>query len=139
MARPLELANQLVDVASLGKGFASPLCQDDATGDFKTVEGHENVRVCIRDLITTRIGTRVMNEDIGTEVLSLLFENIKGVVDILPFHLKEAIERHEPRVRDVQVRAQQQGDTAVEAYVSWVVRSTNRRDSLVHLFSISGE
>ena len=133
----IELANSLVARSVLGKGLLSPLEIDPGHLDFKRVEGAENVKACIIDLITTRVGERLMNEDIGTLLPDALFENREGILDILPIQLVEVITRFEPRVAQVQAIAKPFGETGVNVELSWVLRSTGRRENLVWPFYLN--
>lgn len=138
IVKPLQLANVLIERAAFGKGLKSPLEQSKYTGDFVRLEEADNVRQCVLDLISTRVGERVMNEDLGSEFPPLLFENASGLVDILPVHAREVITRFEPRVRDVTARAQQFGSVAtgfgVNVFIAYTLRSIGRRDNLVYPF-----
>lgn len=131
------LANSVVEQASLGRGLKSPLEEDPLTGDFKTLVGPDNVKQCIIDLILTRVGERVMNEDLGTELPSLIFETTDGVVDVLPLKVIDVIRRHEPRVTRVTAKAyveELNGSATVVLDLSWVVKATGRPDNLVYPF-----
>lgn len=130
----LRLANTsaLLERASLGSDIRFPLVVDKSTGDLATVDGDESIQQSIMGIISTVVGERVMNEDIGTTVPLQLFEDPVGVADVLPPQVVEAIRRFEPRVVDVQARAQPfKGETeGVRVHVSWRVRGTSRRGSL---------
>lgn len=133
----ITLANSLVERSVLGIGLASPLTPDDTIGDWQRLEGADNVKACIIDLISTRVGERLMFEDIGTTIPELVFESVEGVLDILPFQLVEVIKRYEPRVIRVACTAEafstDKGD-GVNAKLSWTLRSTGKRDNLVWPF-----
>ncbi len=133
-AKPLQLANTLIERAALGKGLKSPISIDPFTKDFETTEGADNVKQCVIDLITTRVGERVMNEDFGTHLPPLLFENIDGLIDILPVHVIEVLTRFEPRIFDVQARAVRYAETTINLQISWTVKATGRRDNLTYPF-----
>lgn len=128
----LQLANGLIDREALGKGIHFPLTVDPATNDFKMVEAEEAIKESLFWLISTRVGERVMNEDLGTLVSESLFADIEAVQDVLPFQLAEAIARHEPRVTDVKMKTERTGLTELRITITWVVRATGRRDSLVY-------
>lgn len=128
----IKLANSLLETQILGKGLASPLVVDSSINDFKRVEYAENVKQCIMDLIDTRIGERVMRENVGTEIHALLFESQTAVIDIMPVQIVQAIERYEPRVTRVSAVARPEGDNIVHTLVSWILRATGKQDSLVY-------
>ncbi len=134
MANPIELGNSLVELEALGKGLKSPLEQDPYTGDFKISEREENVKSCISDLIGTPVGTRVFNEDFGSPFPPLLFENIPGLLDILPLHARAAILRYEPRVKDVAASAKRVGENAIVVRITYVIKATGAQANLTYPF-----
>jgi phage baseplate assembly protein W len=131
MAQPIKLANDILEREILGKGFASPLRINPATKDFAVVDGPDNVRQCIEDLLGTRVGERVMNEDFGVELPDLVFELQAGLLDIIPSRIREAIARWEPRVKNVLVTARAQA-TAIYVDVSWTLVTTAKKGNLVY-------
>jgi len=128
----LNLANSLIDVDTLGKGFKFPMTVDPATNDWQLSKYEENVKECIYWLLATRIGERVMNEDIGTTITESLFMNIESLAVILPNQITEAITRYEPRVTNLRVKVERTGETELRATLTWTVRATGRRDNLVY-------
>jgi phage baseplate assembly protein W len=132
----MDLANSLLEETVLGKGLKSPLQEDPATGDFARISGAENVKQCIKDLLATSIGERLMNEDAGADLQDLLFSDPDAVVDLAPRRVADAIRRYETRVKDVRVGAERVGDRQVDVEVSWTLRSTGTRDSLVYPFYV---
>ncbi len=139
MPKTLELANSLVEREPLGRGLASPLSIDPVTKDFRRLEGPDKEKQGIIDLLTTRVGERVMNEDFGTRLPPLLFENADGLVEVLPVHVVEAINRFEPRVRNPKAKAAVIGNTTIKVEVSWELRTSGRRESLVYPFYLQPE
>lgn len=132
MSQDVTLANSLLEQSVLGTGLKSPLTVDPTTNDFARVSGADNVRQCILDLLDTRIGERVMNEDMGADLPEMTFENIVGVVDILPDRIRRIILRYEPRVYNVTVTAAQVSRTEARADITWVLRATGQPGSLVY-------
>jgi phage baseplate assembly protein W len=131
----LTLSNSLLERSYLGKGLASPLSRDPATGGMKVNEGEDNIAACIVDILTTRVGERVGREDFGTELPPMLFESITGILDVLPVHAVSAITRQEPRVKKVAAKAERSGETGVILRVSYVVKATGQTKNLVVPYS----
>lgn len=130
----ITLSNALIQEAVLGIGLVSPLVTDPNTGDFLRCTEDDNVKFCIMDLLSTPIGTRLMNEDFGVAFPPLLFENIDGVVHAAPVLARNAIQRFEPRATNVQTSAQKIGISTVQVSISWTVKATGSRDNLVFPF-----
>lgn len=128
----VKLSNSLIDRDTLGKGISFPLTIDANTKDFVKVAYEENVKECIYWLISTRVGERIMNEDVGTLVNASIFEDMEVVADVVPFQIAEAIAKFEPRVENVRVKAEQTSLTELRVTVIWTVRATGRVDNLVY-------
>lgn len=123
------------DVASgltYGRGLAWPLRVDPATGGLATVSGEANVLTCIRALLSTRVGERVMSEDVGIVLPDLLFENRQGVMDILPLRIIDCLNRFEPRIYRVQAKAVPFEPNGINCHVGWVLRSTGSPSNLTY-------
>lgn len=133
----VELANSLTNVGVLGKGLKSPLTNDPGNGDFETVSGADNVRQCLKDLLLTRVGERVMNEDFGTRIPDALFDDRAGIIDVIPLQIVEAVQRYEPRISNVSVTAAPYQENGVLIRVTYRLRSTGRRDNLVYPLYLS--
>jgi len=138
----LAFSNPLLEIEILGKGLKSPLEMNSYVGDFATVEGVDNVAQCIRDLIETRVGDRVMNEDYGTLPSDMLFESQEAIIDIVPFRIIEAIRRFEPRVANVTASATPfsvNDSHGVNILVQWYLRATGKQGNLVYPYYLDGE
>jgi phage baseplate assembly protein W len=132
MSVPINLANSLIEQAALGIGLQAPLTTNPQTGDFVRLSVADNVRSCILDLLSTRVGERVMNEDFGTLIPLAIFENSEGLIDVLPFRVKEAITQYETRVTRVTCTVDIIDPTTTRLNVGWVLKATGKRDSLVY-------
>jgi phage baseplate assembly protein W len=126
------LSNQLLEQQVLGIGLVSPLTTDPATGDFATVSGAEDVNQCIRDILSIRVGERVMREDDGSPFPPLVFENAEGLVVVLPKIAVDTIVRYEPRVSRVQATAAIIQLSTIELSIRYVLRATGTPGSLVY-------
>jgi len=135
------LANDLLARSLLGKGLKAPLEVDSSTQDFAGVEEEANTYQCILDLLQTRTGERVMNEDIGTIIPALVFEDSDTAIALLPAAAKEALEKYEPRIDRVQTsaRALKDGNGAAVVYLDLRFRykSTGRIDNKTIPYSIN--
>jgi phage baseplate assembly protein W len=128
----------------LGKGLKSPLEEDPVTGDFKRIEGEDNVRQCLRDGILTALGERPGREGLGTIIRDMTFEQEDIVADVATPSVKDFIEAFEPRVilRGVTIRQKPINSTELVYFVvqvNYVIRATNTGDSLVFPFFLQSE
>ena len=88
------------DPAFLGTGWSFPPGFARGGADVETVSGVEDIHQCLRILLATARGERVMNEDFGCDLDSVLFEEVdQGLVNRLNDLISDAILFHEPRIR----------------------------------------
>jgi phage baseplate assembly protein W len=138
MTQFLVLANALLEQQTLGIGLLSPLQLDPGLSDLARVAGGANVQQCIYDLIDTKIGERLMNEDFGTTASGALFENIEGVVHALPPIIQLAIQQWEPRVFNVSAIGSIPQPNVVNILVGWTLKATNKPGNLVYPYYLLG-
>ncbi|HWO25305.1 MAG TPA: GPW/gp25 family protein [Kofleriaceae bacterium] len=120
----------------IGKGWKFPIVPD-STGALAWSVEDENVEHSLQVLLMTRIGERVMRRDFGSRLGELVFrpgseQNLREIER----EVRAAIARWEPRVDVLDVRAEADADDATHVTVSlsYRVRRTNTRDSLVFPF-----
>lgn len=83
---------------NLYRDFNANFLRHPVTGKLVTVSDVNAVKQSIRNLIATNQGERLYQPLVGSDVRSLLFENIDAVtVDIARRLVREAIENYEPR------------------------------------------
>jgi uncharacterized protein len=117
----------------LGRGVAFPLVPD-AGGTLRYVEGDEGVGQSLRLLLMTAAGERVMRPEFGTRVPQLVFApGSETNKNLLETSIREAVRDYEPRVQltDVTVTEDELEPERVDIEVSYTVRRTNTRDSIV--------
>jgi phage baseplate assembly protein W len=117
----------------LGRGVAFPLVPD-AGGTLRYVDGDGNVAQSLRLLLMTAAGERVMRPTFGTEAPRLVFApGSEANRRLLETRTREAVRDFEPRVRleDVVVTEHPVEPERVDIEVTYTVRRTNTRDSIV--------
>ena len=86
----------------ISKEIWSDLHQDlktDVQGSIKKVINIEAVKTSIDNILRTPKGTRVMLRDFGSDLKSMLFENIDdSLTDLIENEIKEAIDTWDNRV-----------------------------------------
>jgi Bacteriophage baseplate protein W len=120
----------------IGKGWRFPIVPNP-TGSLAWSEADDNVEHSLRVLLMTRVGERVMRGGFGSRLGEMVFrpgsaQNLREIER----EIDAAIRRWEPRVEVLEVRAEADEDDAAHVTVglSYRVRSTNTRDSLVFPF-----
>ncbi len=120
----------------LGKGWRFPILPGP-TGALAYNDTDDNVEQSLHLLLLTRLGERVMRGDFGTRLAELVFapgseQNLRA----LEVEVQNAIEKLEPRaeVLDVTAEADTVDPTKITVALSYRVRRSNTRDTLVFPF-----
>ncbi len=121
----------------MGRGFQYPFSVDPATNRIAMSSAEDNIRESIRLILRTNIGERVMLPEFGTSAGDFLFSDSSAErVSALESNVREALERWEPRISDVEVSAVNSGGSRniVELNIRCAVRMTNNRFNMVYPF-----
>jgi phage baseplate assembly protein W len=125
----------------LGRGLAFPL-QVNARGEIALVSGARDVEQSIRIILGTRPGERVMRPEFGCRAYELLFEPRTVAAEArLKRYVSEALRRWEPRINvlSVNVSTSQELDGALFAEITYMIKATHDRRSIVYPFFLVGE
>ncbi|KPV59868.1 baseplate protein [Paenibacillus sp. A3] len=123
----------------LGRGWKFPVEVDEVTGRIKMSEYEEDIEEAIRIIVWTGKGERVMRPDFGCGVERFLFGSTdETTMHLLESDIEEAIRIWEPRVHEVEVRAEPDTDDPgkVMIRIRYEVRSTNNLFNQVYPFYI---
>jgi hypothetical protein len=90
----------------LGTGWRFPILPDEA-GRLPYASGEESIAHCLRALLLTGLGERVMRPDFGTRAPDLVFapDSVQNLHD-LEDSIRDAVRQFEPRVELDEVRAE---------------------------------
>jgi phage baseplate assembly protein W len=117
----------------LGTGWRFPILPDEA-GRLAYATGEESIEHCLRALLLTGLGERVMRPDFGTRAPDLVFapDSTQYLHD-LEDSISEAVRMFEPRVELDEVRAEVPpgADSHVVVSVVYRIRRTNTKANLV--------
>jgi phage baseplate assembly protein W len=121
-----------------GRGWAFPLGIGPG-GGVAIAGGEEKIRQAVRAIIATALGERAMRPDFGCGAHELVFEHTDAsLTGKARFHVRNALERWEPRIEVEDVDARVEGFRLV-VDVHYRVRRTNRRDNVVFPYHLQGE
>ena len=121
-----------------GRGWAFPVGIGPG-GGIATAGGEEKIRQAVRTVIATALGERAMRPDFGCGAHELVFEHTDAsLAGKAKFHVRNALERWEPRIDVEGVDARVEGSRLV-VDVHYRVRWTNRRDNVVFPYHLQGE
>jgi phage baseplate assembly protein W len=117
----------------LGTGWRFPILPDEA-GRLAYAEGTDSIAHCLRALLLTGLGERVMRPDLGTRAPELVFapDSVQNLRD-LEDSIRDAVRMFEPRVELEDVRAEMSPTepTRVTVSVGYRVRHSNTKANLV--------
>ena len=123
----------------LGRGWAFPFHFDPATGRVALSEYEENIRQNVTIIIGTRTGERQMLPQFGCRVHEFLFApNTRANAHQIAIHVREALERWEPRIEVLDVKSRPEPGGTVRVEVEYKITSTSQVQRLVHMISSTG-
>ena len=125
----------------LGKGLGFPL-RVNARGEIALVSAERDVEESIRIILGTRPGERVMRPEFGCRAHELLFEPRSAAAEtLLKQYVSQALRRWEPRidVRSVTVLSHNELDGALLVEISYLIKATHDRRSIVYPFFLEGQ
>src|SRR3954469_16520769 len=103
-----------IDQSFLGTGWSFPPTFINGGAEVAMVSGAEDIQQSLQILLSTRLGERVMQDEFGCDLHSVLFEEIdQSLINTLNSLIADAILYHEPRITldqlDVSESIDQQG------------------------------
>ena len=122
-----------------GRGWRFPIVPD-AGGGLGYVDGDENVGQSLYLLLSTGWGERVMRPRFGTDARELVFApGSPANLTALESSIRDAVRDYEPRVvlTGVTVTPDPEEPERVDVEVTYTVRRTNTRDSIVFPFYLT--
>lgn len=122
----------------LGKGWRFPV-DVNRNGTVATSADEDLIRESIMIIIGTAPGERVMRPNFGCQIHDLLFApNNMTTAGLAAHYVMEALEKWEPRIRDVETDAEPSQDQPNKLLVNirYTVTDTNNRHNLVYPFYI---
>lgn len=123
----------------LGRGWAFPPAFEQDGRQVATVEADEDIRQCLRILLATRLGERVMRPDFGCNMDDLMFESMTtSLRSYMAEMVRNAIYFHEPRIdpESVEITPDSQDNGLVLIEIQYKIRASNARQNLVFPFYI---
>jgi phage baseplate assembly protein W len=125
------------DQSFLGTGWSFPPVFSQDGADIALVSGQEDIQQSLQILLGTRLGERVLQDDFGCALDTILFEEIdQGLVNSINSLISDAILYHESRITlndlDVSDREAVQGMLLIS--IDYTIRSTNSRFNMVYPF-----
>jgi phage baseplate assembly protein W len=126
----------------IGSGWSFPVGVD-ARGRLALSRREHDIEEAIRVILMTSKGQRVMRPEFGCQIHDLVFApNDATTAGLAIYYVEEALRMWEPRIRliEVDARPDDDNDGRLMIHISYEVRSTYDRRTLVFPFyRIPGE
>jgi phage baseplate assembly protein W len=120
----------------LGTGWRFPILPDEA-GRLSYAVGETSIEHCLRALLLTATGERVMRPDLGTKAQESVFApgSVQNLRE-LERSIADAVREFEPRVElaDVLAEADPADESRVTVSIEYRIRRTNTKANLVFPF-----
>jgi uncharacterized protein len=120
----------------LGTGWRFPILPDEA-GRLGYAVGEQSIEACLRALLLTATGERVMRPDFGTKAQESVFApgSVQNLRD-LERSVADAVRTFEPRVEvdSVDAETDPADESRVTVSVVYRIRRTNTKANLVFPF-----
>ncbi len=130
----------MVTSSFLGSGWAFPPQFGENGQSVNMVQDAEDIRQCLRILLATRLGERVMRPDFGCNVDDLMFESLTTTFrSYMADMVRNAILYHEPRIDpdSVEISPDSGNDGLILIEIQYTIRSTNSRQNFVYPFYLN--
>ncbi|MGN1341310.1 MAG: GPW/gp25 family protein [Oscillospiraceae bacterium] len=121
----------------MGRGFKFPFSVDPSTNRIAMSSAEDDISEAIRVILRTNVGERVMLPDFGTSAGDYVFsDNRAERIAALESSIQEALERWEPRIKDITVEADAGtgSKNMVDINIRYTVRTTNNQFNMVYPF-----
>lgn len=130
----------MTDPAFLGTGWSFPPAFSPGGAEVEMVSGVEDIRQSLQIILSTQLGERVMQDEFGCALDSVLFEEMdQGFINSVTSVVSHAILYHEPRITldelDVSESEAQQGLLLIS--LNYTVKETNSRFNMVYPFYVN--
>jgi uncharacterized protein len=128
------------DQSFLGRGWGFPPTFGVGGGAVEMVSGVDDIRQSLEILLATRLGERVMQDEFGCDLTTVLFEEIdQGLINSLTGLISDAILYHEPRIEldRLDISEDQAAEGLLLISLDYTVRNTNSRFNLVYPFYLN--
>jgi phage baseplate assembly protein W len=125
----------------LGKGMKFPL-QISSTGGMAMSEGADNIEEGVHCIIGTAVGERVMRPTFGCRIHDFVFHpNSPSTCGMVAFYVKEALQKWEPRIVDIEVSAtaDEDNESMMLVEVRYRISATNVDRNFVYPFYLRRE
>lgn len=128
------------DAPFLGTGWSFPPTFHRGGAEVAMVSGSTDIHQSLHILLATRMGERVMQDDFGCALDTVIFEEIdQRLINTLNYTIGNAILYHEPRIAldelDVSESPEEPGLLLMS--LTYTIRGTNSRFNMVYPFSIN--
>ena len=121
----------------MGAGLSFPLRVNAQTGRFVMSSYEDNIHESLLMILKTFRGERVMRPEFGALAENALFSDLSAeILTGLEESVRMSLEECEPRIMDVEVRAERLNRGRLDINIAYRVRTTNNLFSRVYPFYV---
>lgn len=121
----------------LGRGWRFPVNVSRVTGRIEESAHEDSIAECIKIILGTSRGERVMRPEFGCGLKGYTFAEMNyTTLSEIEGDVKNALVMWEPRIIDVEVSCHNDG-AVLYVNISYVVRSTNNPFNMVYPFYLN--
>ena len=129
--------NEVNSKSFMGAGISFPLRVNTQTGRFTMSIHEDNIHESVLLVLQTFRGERVMRPEFGALAENALFSDLSAeVLTGLEESVRASLEECEPRIMDVEVRAERINRGRLDINIAYRVRTTNNLFSRVYPFYV---
>ena len=128
------------DQAFLGTGWAFPPHFIPQINSAAMTSGQENIQESLQILLNTGIGQRIMEFSYGTQLNSLVFNNLTALLENQIIDtIQQAVLMYEPRIRleSVTLGSLDTQTGLIKINIEYTTISTNTRNNFVYPFYLN--
>ena len=125
----------------LGRGWRFPV-NVDGSGGLAFAEQRDSIEQAIRVILGTAVGERVMRPTFGCHIHDYVFyPNNAATASLVSYHVREAIKKWEPRVKNLFVRSypDPNAESTMLVDIRYEIISTNQLENMVYPFYLRRE
>lgn len=135
-----ESASEGETIAFLGTGWSFPPSFSANGAELEMVAGVDDIHQSLQILLGTALGERVMHEDYGCNLDSIVFEEAdQAMVNKISSMVSDAIVDYEPRIELLELEVSQTEDAPelIQIRLEYHVPETNSRFNMVYPFYLN--
>jgi phage baseplate assembly protein W len=125
----------------LGTGWSFPV-RIGSTGGVALSSHESNIEECVRIILGTAVGERVMEPMFGSHIHEYVFHpNTPNTASLVGYYATQALQKYEPRIQNIDVRAHPDShdENVLVLNISYKIINDNTMRNMVYPFYLRRE